>query len=129
MGYDHSDCAALVGFCKCDVCVAARMPKQCIKHTAATNLDMWHLWTIRAESLAELAYHRRDMEDMGFIVGPIEVSKGWREHCLPCGWYFFSARIIKHVLAKHIFEALCAWDRVFGELPPVPTSNGECCND
>jgi hypothetical protein len=83
------------------------------------NLDALHLWTIRSADVYELSRHRRDMEDMGFSVGNIEVSKGWRESCLPSGWFYFSARILKAALSAQDFETLCAWDRAHGELPNV----------
>jgi hypothetical protein len=117
MGYEHSACAALFGFCECDDCVADRTSKPSEPaFRESANLDEWHLWTIRAKDATALAGHRQYMMDMGFTVGPIEISQGWGASCLPQGWYYFSARIPKAALEVKDYESLCAWDRLHGEL-------------
>jgi hypothetical protein len=118
MGYDHSACAALFGFCECNDCIDARKPKprkQASNQSA--NLDEWHLWTIRSNNVSALSSHRRYMMELGFNTGSIERSRGWAEDCLPPGWFYFSARILKAALAEEDYKSLCAWDRLHGELP------------
>ena len=118
MGYAHSECAAMLGFCECDECVSARTPMPtCLTPKETMNLDEWYLWGIRSEDVALLRSHRRDMLDMGFTVGPIEISRGWAESSLPSGWFYFDAKIPRMALSEEQFESLCAWDRAHGELP------------
>lgn len=114
MVYDHSDCASLFGFCECADCMEKR------SHTSREaieaplhNTDEWHLWTIRSPYVRPLAEHRREMVEMGFTVGPIQVADGT---CgVPRGFYIFSARIPRAALSGLELSALCEWDRVYAQ--------------
>jgi len=125
MGYDHSECASLFGFCECDDCRAARDEHS--RHEGdhgnalpLQNLDDWHLWVIRSWRHSVMQPHRAEMAEMGFTVGPIEVSDGFTG--VPAGWYTFTARIPKKILTCEQFSELCAWDRMYGE----PLTKGRC---
>ena len=117
MSYDHSDFAAMMGFCECDSCSGDAPTKMKID-----RIEDWHLWTIRGREAGATKEHRIDMKEMGFTVGPIEISDGTMG--IPMGWFMFDARIPKAALDKETFERLCAWDRRNAELPNAELSDG-----
>lgn len=103
---------------ECNDCIAARAPEPPEQAFGQPeNLDDWHLFTIRSDNATALSRHRRDMESLGFRVGPVEKSRGWAESRLPPGWFYFSARIRKAALSAEDFDSLCEWDRLYGEFP------------
>jgi len=108
MGYGHSALAALFGFCECDDC-RKEMGYAHRKERQVPDPDDWHLWTIRSPDPMALKEHRAEMMEMGFTVGPIQVSDGTVG--VPRGFYTFSAKIPRDALSVAEFEALCEWDR------------------
>lgn len=110
---DHSDCAALFGICECSECTASDEPQSdCGNHAAVAHLDELHMWVIRSPDAKALARHRTNMIAMGFTVGPVEISRGWKEDCLPKGMFNFSASIPKAALSDSDFAKLVEWDRM-----------------
>lgn len=104
-----------MGFCECDTC------SQDINNDIPVKIDRvedWHLWTIRGREAGATKEHRLDMKEMGFTVGPIEISDG--SMGIPMGWFMFDARIPKAALDTETFERLCAWDRRNGQLSINP---------
>lgn len=109
---DHSPCAALLGICECSECVTEDPQSNCTDHATEIPVDELHMFTIRSPDAKALAVHRSNMLAMGFAVGPIEISRGWRQDCLPEGIFNFSASIPKAALSDRDFAKLVEWDRV-----------------
>lgn len=100
----HSPAAALVGACECERCVERRKPKG--------NLSDWCLFTIRSRDIEALKSHRKEMQEDGWDVGPIEIADTWSAHA---GKFVFSARIPKAAVTEEDMNRLAAWDRSQGE--------------
>jgi hypothetical protein len=111
---NHSQCAALFGICECDECVSIKANNEDTE--MIEDIENYYLWTIRSKDVVELEKHRVDMIDMGFHVGKIKRSRGWKVDSLPSEFFLFSAEIRKSNLSNSDYESLCSWDRKYGTI-------------